>query len=103
MHYLPQGDASSPRGGWGICAPALPEVLTSIDFGNGVKFEFGEWCEDFQGESSNYREFRNLVNALLRAAEEGQLKGADMFLFTDNQAAEGAYYRGTSPSPALFD
>jgi hypothetical protein len=28
MHYLPQVDESSPRGGWGICAPALPEVLT---------------------------------------------------------------------------
>jgi hypothetical protein len=30
LDYLPQGDASSPRGRWGICAPALPEVLTSI-------------------------------------------------------------------------
>jgi hypothetical protein len=28
LHYLPQGDESSPRGRWGICAPALPEVLT---------------------------------------------------------------------------
>jgi hypothetical protein len=28
LDYLPQGDESSPRGGWGICAPALPEVLT---------------------------------------------------------------------------
>jgi hypothetical protein len=28
MHYLPRGDESSPRGGWVICAPALPEVLT---------------------------------------------------------------------------
>jgi hypothetical protein len=27
MHYLPQGDESSPRGIWGICAPALPKVL----------------------------------------------------------------------------
>jgi hypothetical protein len=27
-HYLPQGGESSPRGSWGICAPALPEVLT---------------------------------------------------------------------------
>jgi hypothetical protein len=44
-----------------------------------------------------------LVNALLRAAEEGRLKGAEIFLFTDNQAAEGAYYRGTSPSRSLFD
>jgi hypothetical protein len=29
LHYLPQGDESSPRGRWGICAPALPEVLTA--------------------------------------------------------------------------
>jgi hypothetical protein len=28
MHYLPKGDESSPRARWGICAPALPEVLT---------------------------------------------------------------------------
>jgi hypothetical protein len=28
LDYLPQGDESSPRGRWGICAPALPEVLT---------------------------------------------------------------------------
>jgi hypothetical protein len=43
------------------------------------------------------------VNALLRAAEKGLLTGAEVFLFTDNQAAEGAYYQGTSPSRALFD
>jgi hypothetical protein len=29
LHYLPQGGESSPRGSWGICAPALPEVLTN--------------------------------------------------------------------------
>jgi hypothetical protein len=85
------GDASKGVFGW------------SIDFGNGVWFEFGEWCKDIQGESSNYREFRNLVNALLRAAEEGRLQGADIFLFMDNHAAEGAYYCGTSPSRALFE
>jgi hypothetical protein len=28
LDYLPQGDESSPRGRWVICAPALPEVLT---------------------------------------------------------------------------
>jgi hypothetical protein len=43
------------------------------------------------------------VNALLQAAEEGLLIGAEVFLFTDNQAAEDAYYRGTSPSRALFE
>jgi hypothetical protein len=81
----------------------LISILWHIDFGNGVRFEFGEWCEDIQGEYSNYRELRNLVNALLRAAEEGPLKGADIFLFTDNQVAEGAYYRGFPPRRALFE
>jgi hypothetical protein len=26
----PEGDESSPRGRWSICAPALPEVLTTL-------------------------------------------------------------------------
>jgi hypothetical protein len=30
MQYLPLGDESSPRGRWGICARALPEVLTRL-------------------------------------------------------------------------
>jgi hypothetical protein len=30
LHYLPQGDESSPRGRWGICVPALPGVLTAL-------------------------------------------------------------------------
>jgi hypothetical protein len=30
LHYLPQGGESSPRGSWGIYAPALPEVLTGM-------------------------------------------------------------------------
>jgi hypothetical protein len=85
------GDASKRVFGW------------NIDFGNGVRFEFGEWCKDIQGDSSNYREFRNLLNTLLRAAEEGQLKGSETFIFADNQVTEGAYYRGTSPSRASFD
>jgi hypothetical protein len=29
LDYLPQGGESSPRGIWGICAPALPDVLTN--------------------------------------------------------------------------
>jgi hypothetical protein len=28
----PQGGESSPRGSWGICAPALAEVLTTTDY-----------------------------------------------------------------------
>jgi hypothetical protein len=43
--------------------------------------------EDIRKESSNYREFRNLVNALLRGTVEARLKGAEIFLFTHNQVA----------------
>jgi hypothetical protein len=32
LHYLPLGDESSTRGRWGICAPALPEVLTRLTY-----------------------------------------------------------------------
>jgi hypothetical protein len=46
MHYLPQGDASSPSGRWGICARALPEVLTeTTDAGNCFNHEYV--CEDY--------------------------------------------------------
>jgi hypothetical protein len=37
------GDASKGGFGW------------SIDFGDGFRYEFREWCEDIQNESSNYR------------------------------------------------
>jgi hypothetical protein len=70
---------------------------------NGVRFEFGQWCEDIQEEYSNYCELRHLVNALLCATKEGRLKGAEICLFTNNQAAEGTYYHGTSPSRAMFE
>jgi hypothetical protein len=38
----------------------------ALIFGDGVRFEFSQWFENIQKESSNYCEFRNLVNALLR-------------------------------------
>jgi hypothetical protein len=46
------GDASKGGFGW------------SIDFGDRVRFKFCEWF-------GNYLEFRNLVNALLRAVDQG--------------------------------
>jgi hypothetical protein len=52
------GDAS--RSGFGWC----------IDFGGEVRYELGEWCDQIQEASSNYRELGNLVNAMFRAAQE---------------------------------
>jgi hypothetical protein len=85
------GDTSGSGFGW------------CIDFGDGVRYELGEWCDEIQEASSNYRELRNLVNAMLRASQEGGLDGCEVFLYTDNQAAEVSYFRGTAKSRALFE
>jgi hypothetical protein len=45
----------------------------------------------------------NLANALIRAAQEGLLDGCEVFLYTDNQPAEGSYFIGSAKSGALFE
>jgi hypothetical protein len=85
------GDASGS--GFGLC----------IDFGDGVRFELGEWCDKIQEASSNYREIQNLVNVMLRAAHEGRLNGCEVFLYTYNQTAEGSYFQGMAKRRALFE
>jgi hypothetical protein len=85
------GDASGSGFGW------------CIYFGDGVRYELGEWCELIQEATSNYRELRNLVNTMVRAAQEGRLEGCEVFLYTDNQTAEGAYCKGTAKSRPLFE
>jgi hypothetical protein len=51
--------------------------------------------------SSNYRELRNLVDGLERAAEKGLLDGTEVWMFTDNTTAEAAFFRGSSKSREL--
>jgi hypothetical protein len=68
-----------------------------------VRYELGEWCDKIQEAFSNYRELRNQVNAMLRVAQEGRLDGCEVFLYTDNQTAEGSYLQGTAKSRALFE
>jgi hypothetical protein len=38
-----------------------------------------------------------------RAAQEVRLDGCEVFLYTDNQTAEGSYLRGTAKCRALFE
>jgi hypothetical protein len=85
------GDSSGNGFGW------------SIDFGEEIRYEHGLWSETLCEEHSNYKGLRNLVNALMRAGLEGRLTGREIFLYTDNQVAEGSYYRGTASSQSLFE
>jgi hypothetical protein len=53
--------------------------------------------------SSNYRELRNLVEALEDAFDKGVLHDREIFMFTDNSTAEAAFFKGTSSSELLFN
>jgi hypothetical protein len=33
---------------------------------------------------------------MVRAAQEGRLEGYEVFLYTENHTAEGAYFKGTA-------
>jgi hypothetical protein len=55
-----------------------------------------------QERSSNYRELKNLVEALEESFNKGWLDDREIFMFTDNSTAESAYFKGTSSSELLF-
>ena len=82
-----------------------------------IIWRFGQWRleEEFartnpvnglsfmEERSSNYRELRNLVEALESAYLDGLLRNREIFMFTDNSTAEAAFFKGTSSSELLFD
>ena len=65
-------------------------------------YRLGVWGKDEEEESSNYRELKNLVEALESRGESGMLGGMELFFFTDNSTAEATYYKGSSSSKKLF-
>lgn len=70
--------------------------------GSGIRYRVGVWGPDTEGESSNFREFENVVLTVEEEARNGTLQGSVMFLFTDNSTVEGALYKGNTPSEKLF-
>ncbi len=87
----------------------------------GLKYRYGLWGRDASHQSSNFRELANLVQAaslelqdtfpnltLLVDSVSSQIisdhsQSTELFLFTDNIVAEGAFYKGTSSNPLLFE
>ena len=68
-----------------------------------INYRYGTWGTDAQNNSSNYRELNNLVETLEHMGRKNELMGVELFIFTDNSVAEGAYYKGNSTSRLLFD
>jgi hypothetical protein len=68
-----------------------------------ISYRIGVWQSDQDGESSNWREFTNVVESLEEEASSGRLENSMVFFFTDNSTVEAALYKGTSHSPKLFE
>jgi hypothetical protein len=92
------GDAS----GAGFGASWSSRVVGSEE-PTGASYRFGRWGKEGDGTSSNFRELRNLVDTLDELGNQGELEGAEVFIFTDNTTAEAAFSRGSSSSRTLFE
>ena len=68
-----------------------------------IRFRYGLWGENMNDSSSNLRELLNLVDTLEKMKAEGELKGTEIYVFTDNSTAECAFFKGTSKSEKLHD
>ena len=74
-----------------------------LDPKGSISYRYGTWGDDAQIQSSNYRELRNLVDTLEHLSESNEMKGVEMFIFTDNSVAEAAFHKGNSSSKLLFE
>ena len=69
----------------------------------GTRFQIGTWDSETEEESSNFREFENIVETLEAKEADKNLENALVYLFTDNSTVEAAVYKGNSSTPKLFD
>jgi hypothetical protein len=86
------GDASG-EGHGGQLAPT--DLLARI--------EIAFWCTEDSEKSSNIREMKNCYKFLKQEAEALRLTGNKVWLFTDNEVTERAYYKGLSCSKDLLE
>lgn len=82
----------------------LRKIGEAVSVGhNKLRYRIGVWGKDAEGGSSNYRELRNVVEAVESEEAAGNLVDAQIFMCTDNVVAEAAIYNGTSSDPTLYD
>ncbi|KAI2495940.1 hypothetical protein MHU86_18550 [Fragilaria crotonensis] len=71
--------------------------------GSGLNFRIGVWGSKEDPESSNWKEFTNVVESLEEEGREGNLDHSEVFMFTDNSTVESCVSRGSSTSPKLLE
>jgi hypothetical protein len=70
---------------------------------DGIAYRIGTWESDVDDDSSNFREFENVVCALEDESRQGNLDDAIVFLCTDNSTVEAGLAKGNSSSRKLFE
>jgi hypothetical protein len=75
---------------------------STIMLNGGIRYRIGTWGPD-KDETSNYREFENIVNALREEAKAGKLWDTLIFFCTDNSTVESAIVKGNSSSEKIFE
>jgi hypothetical protein len=70
--------------------------------GSGFTFRIGVWGSEEFDESSNWKEFTNIVESLEEEAATGNLDDSEVFMFTDNSTVEACAHKGSSSSPKLL-
>ena len=68
-----------------------------------IRYRIGTWGSDTEDQSSNWREFTNVVESLEAEALAGNLYNSTVIIATDNTTVEGVYYKGNSKSKTLYD
>jgi hypothetical protein len=76
---------------------------STIMLEGGIRYRIGTWPSDNEDDTSNYREFENLVDALREEDEAGNLVDALIFMCTDNSTVESSIVNGNSSSEKLFE
>jgi len=76
---------------------------SSIDYNGTIKYRIGTWGPDQDDESSNFREFCNLIETLEYEAKLGRLNNSTVIMATDNATVEACIYKGNSTNYKLFD
>lgn len=102
------GDASGT--GFGSSAVRLKalgrlrEIGEEVPIGvNQLRYRIGVWGKDAEAATSNYRELRNIVEAVELEEKKGGLQNALIFFCTDNTVTEAGIYKGSSSNSVLND
>ena len=68
-----------------------------------IEYRIGTWSSKEDTNTSNWREFENLVCEVEQAGLKGGLKDSTVIIATDNQVVESTLYEGNSSSIKLYN